>query len=273
MQGPIAQSVALTITGNAFLQGRGIGAFWPKASVFQFCRNVNFAAPKHGIFGNAQTILADDPIEWFSTLKGRCSGLRLHVVGRNDPQLADRMSTGFVGGGSRWLIEAVGQPAASLWEDDWRVWNVDAPDRRIWDVSYHRIADNWTSWLPPSRDMRAVQDDLAAALSAIAAFAKRNDLGFVSSFEAGLAALDTDQPSATAYHQDLGPPDYLSAPASRLLNACQAAWVFGGMGSWNDGAYGENLQVEGDALSDRLFNLLQEGISAAANSTFTELSV
>jgi len=119
--------------------------------------------------------------------------------------------------------------------------------------------------------MRTVQDDLAAALSAIAAFAKRNDLGFVDSFEAGLAALNTDK-APTAYHQDLGPPGYLTTAAVRLLNACQAAWVFGGMGSWNDGGYGEELLAEGDALSDRLFSLLQEGISAAANSTFTKMT-
>lgn len=273
MQGSIAQSVALTIAGNAFLQRRSLGTFWPKASVFQFCRNVNFVAPGQGEFVNTQTALADDPLEWFSTLEGRCSGLRLHVVGRNDPQLADRMSTGFVGGGSRWLIEAVGGAGSSLWEDDWRVWNVDAPDQHIWDVSYHRIVDDWTSWPPASRDMLFVREDLAAALSAIAEFAKRNGLGFVSSFEAGLAALDADPPSTAAYHQDLGPPGYLSPPAERLLNACQIAWVFGGMGSWNDGAYGEDLRAEGDALSDRLFNLLQEGISSAANSTFNGLSV
>ena len=77
------------------------------------------------------------------------------------------------------------------------------------------------------------------------------------------------QGGAVDVWQGLAPPGFLPPAAERLMDACRAAWVFGGMGSWNDGAYWGEFLEEGDRLSDRLFRLLQEGLAVAANSTFS----
>ena len=53
----------------------------------------------------------------------------------------------------------------------------------------------------------------------------------------------------------------------RLLDACQSAWVFGGMGSWNDMAFDGEVQVEYDRTSEQLFLALNEVILAAANAS------
>jgi hypothetical protein len=43
--------------------------------------------------------------------------------------------------------------------------------------------------------------------------------------------------------------------------------VFGGMGSWNDGAYGSEDAGIGDPLSQALFDALQAALASVANST------
>lgn len=55
--------------------------------------------------------------------------------------------------------------------------------------------------------------------------------------------------------------------ATFLLDACQSAWVFGGMGSWNDMSFEGADQAEYDRLSEELFNTLNETIQTAANAS------
>jgi hypothetical protein len=45
--------------------------------------------------------------------------------------------------------------------------------------------------------------------------------------------------------------------------------MFGGMGSLNDGTYWGSSVVEGDRLSETLFALLNEGVVAIAESSFS----
>jgi hypothetical protein len=261
VQGSIAQIIAVTLYGNAFLQGRRVDAFWPQASIFQFCSAVVFRStdpPREWT----------DPPSWFANLQGSITGLRLHLADRNGPGISDRAGTGFVGGGSRWIIEAVGASANSLWESTWDLGDTNAPNQKIWRVTYDCIATKWTAASPPSRSLEDVRGDLASALDDIARFAQRNNLGFTEYFLQGRAALNAKDPFTHAYHHDLSPPGLLSLEALQILGSCQAAWVFGGMGSWNDGAYGGNLTAEGDRLSERLFKCLQEALVAAANSSF-----
>jgi hypothetical protein len=49
-----------------------------------------------------------------------------------------------------------------------------------------------------------------------------------------------------------------------ILRAIKHAWVFGGMGSWNDTGGGERYEE----LSERLFKALNDTICGLANSTF-----
>lgn len=267
MQTPIVQTLALAIFGNAFLQGRDIGAFWPDGSVFQFCRDVRFVASIPGPLMSVPREVAPDPMTWFQGLRGRVPALLVHVVPRADPNLSDRMSVGFVGGGSRWIIEAVRPGGSSLWEGVWQVGDQNAPDQRIWAVDYHRLATDWQQPLARQRDLVDIREELAEVLTAMAAFCDEHELGWSENFRAGLAALSSDSPLDAAYHKDLAPPGLLSPTALQLLGACQSAWVFGGMGSFNDNFYGEELQPDVDAWGERLFDLMQQALASVANST------
>ncbi len=71
MQGPIIQSISLVLAGKAVAQGLPIKAYWPEASVFRFCRSVQFF---DGVPDNPSTPLieyAADPTYWLA----RCSRL------------------------------------------------------------------------------------------------------------------------------------------------------------------------------------------------------
>jgi hypothetical protein len=55
--------------------------------------------------------------------------------------------------------------------------------------------------------------------------------------------------------------------AKQLLASAQAAWVFGGMGSWNDLGFDGSDQQEYTALSDELFLLLNQALGVTVNTT------
>jgi hypothetical protein len=270
MQGSIAQTLALTIGGNAFLQGHSIPDFLPNGSAFRFCSAVQFLDANDTSWGEHDGLVAGYPRAWLAYLQRRgCTGLRLRLLGQNRQDVSDRLNVAFVGGGSRWLIEELDAPSPICWEGAWRGWRrpQDAPDGRIWLVRYHRLGEAAPDDGGPADSLELAAARLREALTAILAFAEGNALGFTEYFKRGLDCLSSSAPLAKAYHADFGPPGFLSLPASQILGACQAGWVFGGMGSWNDGAYGPDLAGDGDALSEQLFDTFQAGLVAAANST------
>lgn len=262
MQESIEQSIGLTIAGNAFLQGHDIGSFWPDSPIFAVCDSVRFVEASPRVETGGEKLVAPDPLAWFRSLAKDCIGLQLHAVGRRRPEIADWMDVGLVGGGSVWLLESVGGPTPSIWFDTWAFSEGAAAGDRPWSVTYNGAPP--TGLLPAvAPDLDQVEQDLAAALVSIAAFARRIGSHFASFFSEALAIIERRTPPDGF---DLVPnvPGFLSPQAERILGACRMAWVFGGMGAWNDGAY-EGAQ--GDRLTADLFDRLQRALAAAASST------
>ena len=276
MQGPIAQIVALVTYGNAFLSGTPQlepSAFYPANSTFIFCEHVTFVDLKPKTGGFQESAYAVDPLTWFTQLErdGVC-GLRIvyrstagHQLG--DKKVSDRMLVGFVGGGGRWLIEAMKPNGSDFWEGRWEVGNRERKDRKIWRVTYGRIAKNQPTADLPAMDMLALKSQLIGNLEAIGAFARRQKMdGFAQAFDAGRAQLSSNDPFDGVHHSDLVPEKALPLAAVQLLGAAQAAWVFGGMGSWNDAGFDGEDQVLYERLSEDLYQLLNAAIVAAANA-------
>jgi hypothetical protein len=258
MQGSIEQSIGLTVAGNAFLQGRDIGRFWPDSPIFVFCRNVRFVAMGRGE--------AADPLDWFRSLAKDCRGLRLHAVPRRRPEMPDWMDVALVGGGSRWLIETVGCARPLLWSDEWVISDPAGRQERPWSVTYHGLPNTGIGpGLPVELDQAA--QNLDASLDRILTFAERISSHFAESFEEALAILKGRKIPDRDFIATLGPDGVLAPEAERLLAACRAGWVFGGMGAWNDGGYDGKDAPEGDRLTGALFDSLQAALSAAASST------
>lgn len=269
MQGPLAQMVALTCHGNALLSGRALSSFSPQNSTCAFCDSIAFIAGGPLKDGERQTItVADTPDRWFAYLAQKNTiGLRLLQKAQNHPQISDRMSAGFVGGGRQWKIEALRRDGSSdFWFSKWEVWNKNAPENKIWKVTYGLCEVSQTQPVQ-FRSLEEIISDLRSTLEEIRAFSDRKQCGgFTECFQDALVALQNPQ-ADIGFHKDLFVPETLQPSAISLLKASMRAWVFGGMGSWNDMGFEGSVQTEYESLSDRLFELLNEAVEAAASSS------
>lgn len=270
MNGPIAQAVALTCHGNAALRASSPSDFFAGNSTCQFCDAVTFVRLGKSWLGKAkEELVAEAPARWFERLRGeKTRGLRLVRETGSGP-LSDRTSAGFVGGGGDWFIETVGADAKSrFWIARWKVWNQAAPDRRIWRVTYGLVAERTTETRALA-SLEQVMSEMLGALHDIEAFARQHDCGyFADCFAKAIESLMASDNPKQGYHRDLAPSGLLSDQAARALDACQSAWVFGGMGSWNDlGFDGEDQRLY-DRVSERLFKAVNAAIAAATNTSF-----
>jgi hypothetical protein len=270
MNGPIAQIVALTCHANAFLRGLPVPAFFPGNSTCQFCDWVKFVSVSKTLLGKArETRVAENPNDWFQHLKiAGMLGVRLSCTPQNSPGISDRMSSAFVGGGGSWAMEECRDRAKSaVWMSRWQVWNQNAPERRIWRVDYGRV-----STPPPLAggvaDLELAQTRFRSALEEIHRFSEKHGCGgFTACFIRAMETLDSDGAKRHGYHKDLVVGGAAPSLADTLLDAAQSAWVFGGMGSWNDMGFEGAKQVEYDRVSQHLFAVLNETIQVAANAS------
>src|SRR5207302_6452796 len=116
--------------------------FFPENSTCRFCDRVTFVEVKKPWLGKPQeSIVASTPDEWSSHLaRKQTLGVRLVRQPQNHPQFSDRMTAGFVGGGGHWMLGARYPASTDYWMARWEVWNRDAPEQRIWRVTYGLVA-------------------------------------------------------------------------------------------------------------------------------------
>jgi hypothetical protein len=268
MNGPIAQLVALTCHGNAALRQLGGRApFFPHNSTCKFCDRITFIELQPRLLRTpALHSVASTPDEWFEHLaRTGARGLRLLHQPRERSWVSDRMTAGLIGGGAVWTIAVRHERSTRYWKADWMVWNRQAPDQRIWRVGYRSTA------LRPGSpatgpELRHARREFVDALTRIHAFAEANDSApFTDCFRRALASLVEPYP-AHGYHTDLCPSGMLPADCRAILDAAQSAWVFGGMGSWNDLGFDGAAATTYDEVSRHLYAAMQDAICAAANA-------
>jgi len=211
--------------------------------------------------------IAATPDEWFGYLQQReALGIRLIHQSQNNPEISDRMSAGFVGGGGIWTLGVRYRGATEYWMARWELWNKDAPEQRIWRVTYGRVGRQ-VGTISASIESTAVRSDLISALLQIRAFSMmHNCRDFTEFFSRALNSLK-DSSSEYGYHKDLWIKGTLTDSSRALLDAAQSAWVFGGMGSWNDMLFNGDDEREYERVSEQLFSAVTGAICAAANET------
>jgi len=251
----LMRDVVLTAAGNAAIAHVPKRPPWPDYVGFAFQRDCVFS-------DKDKVVLASDPNAWIESLRSRCSGLWLHCVPRAGD---DRLNSAFLGGGPRWIIEAVQQGGSELWEGEDRIEKPDAPDRRIYRVTYTRIATGWTRPRPNLR-ISGVKAAIDSAVAAVETFARDEAAHFVPFFSRARAELHDAEVAPSADH--LEEFAELGLEARQLWAAITSAYQFGGMGSWNDRSYEGEKGGQYDAISQALFDALNAGIEAVANSTF-----
>ena len=268
MQTNILRSIGLVTVGNAALGGRDVSAFWPGSTLFRHYKHTDFLIARGG---GEYIPVAPDPLTWFAKLKAMgCKGLRLHTAPMQQregigPQ-KERMLVGMVGGGPRWLIEAVQPARAEIWEGFDRLGDRDDPEQKIWRGAYLMLGASERQE-DADCDIAGADSDVRTALIAIEALARDiPGAPFADDFANAIDVLDgatPANPSLDFLHlTDLG------ADARRLLAASVQGWVFGAMGSWNDVGVEEGLSARYEETSEALFLALQCAATAVANSTF-----
>jgi hypothetical protein len=263
MNGITAQLAALAIAGNYWLRGGELGRFWPDAAVFKWCKYVKFIT-RTGAH-REENPYTDDYLSWLAKQKGEgITGFRMIYESVNRGLANDRMTAVFVGGGGHKMVECVHGNTADRWDSGWVASPPDAAGK-VWEVKYARIAQDMP--IAGQGDPHAAFGELEAALAAILRFAEKGDddaKRFAPDFAAALTCLTSDKrpkrsflfPDLECMIEDEG--------AKSMLAACQAAWVFGGMGSWNDQGSGEEYET----VSENLFMAIMHAAAAATNSTF-----
>lgn len=265
MQGPIAQALALTCVGNAFLRGRDVSGFWPDASVFRFSKACDFRR----VEGERDELIAADPLAWFATLHA-CHGLRLHSApGPRGPQqsipINERESVGFVGGGPAWIIEAVGSERSTLWQGYDRLGDRNDPQHKIW-LNTYLMSGETTPQTHAQMVLQEAARNLDEALREIETVAAAIAPAWSENFSSARRVLSADEPDA-GYHADIADYATFGTEQRQILGAVSAGWVFGGMGSWNDMVPPEAHAMDYERVSERHFRALIDAICALANAT------
>lgn len=272
MNGHIATAVAIVCAGNQYLAGKDISGFWPDARVFTFMKLIEFRTPPaSGKDTDDYPLVAADPVAWFETLKPWCKGLRLHNTAPTrgpDQQLntPDRMLAGFVGGGQRWFIEAASEITSEMWEPFHRLGDRNDPERRIWLCTHILQAKVQRAELDADAAALELDKTIArfrAALVDIEAYARKEKIdNFADIFRDSIALIDAGKPEAE--QGDMACFTGFSPQQAAIFEACSRAWVFGGMGSWNDIGGGPDY----DRVSQALYETINDTVASLASSTF-----
>jgi hypothetical protein len=161
-------------------------------------------------------------------------------------------------GGHGWAVQASQERGYELWVPQWAFRGQD------WDVSYQG-GDLPESQAQPA-DLAHATEALLRVLRQVEAFAVAASLAVWHDWFKKAEELLARQDVVLPYHPDMLPAEGYSLQARQLLAAAAQAWVFGGMGSWNDLSLSGPFQAEYDTLTPVLFQSVTHAIRDAANS-------
>ncbi|MFI5160185.1 MAG: hypothetical protein ACHQHN_02865 [Sphingobacteriales bacterium] len=271
MNESLAQSVALISYGNEYLNNGNVeDNFYPCNSTFKHYNSVQYVDFNNAIFRSqiTEVMVAQSPIGWFKLLKkGGCKKLALNYhLSKDQSFTPDYKLMGFGTGGGPWLIEAIYDEYSNYWVNKSEVTKRDDPAKKFWSIKYGVIAKN-KPIIDMHYDLIETRNNLDAVLLEIKALASRHSLDYWADvFQKAQDTLKSPNPNREYYHKDLIIAKNYSLAAQQLLFAAGLAFVFGGMGSWNDLAF--EMEDENEmyrSLSSKLYNEINKSIIAAVN--------
>jgi len=264
VNGELAQVICLASHGSSWLAQDGHSdppTLDRDNSTFKFVGSLGFdlAGGSPGQEAHADTVA-----DWLRRFRDRGTDRLWLVIPEAKPitglgqAAGEHMLAGFANAG-RWGLAATGGRQPEMWRASWSVGDRSAPEHRIWSVHYQGA---YLDQVVPQRpDLRSALEQLAKALEAAREFAARQNLDtWAGWFERALAK-GRDIP----YHPDMLPPAYPDE-AHQLAAMAAQAWVFGGMGSWNDlGFELRAVEAEYDEVSRNLYAAVLLALLASAN--------
>jgi hypothetical protein len=272
----LADAVALVVFGNAFLGGKSLKHLAiDKFSMFRGAQRFYFW--QADIKSKSAKFIAKSPEKYLSSLKRRkIEGLRLtYAVNPSLPgKDQERATAGFENGGAQYLLLEVGQKVVGYVSHSSKMIDGNEAGSHIRQNNYTICPALPLSKHPLSKvDVAAATTKLEGALQKLIEFCAGDELLAGSNWQSIFDKAKKTLTSINAPHHEINPlvpSEFMSPPAMRLLSAASTAWVFGGMGSWNDVRLGDHSKYpEYEKLSDRLYVAVNFAVIEAANSTFT----
>lgn len=272
MNGSLAEMVALVAHGNVFLaHGGSPPQLAGTNSTFQHVPTLRFVYPLsqlHDASTSSPSGATSDAVQrspapdvastgdWFQSLKD-CGVGRLW--------LARFQRRGAIKG---FLDEEIyAETAEAAWR--WRrssesTLTDDGLRSRVLGVTYRGTAADGPR--PDLPELASARQELAHALRGAIQFASEARLRiWPELLEAAYSQLQSVTPQLS-YNPDILPADGYSLEARQLLAAGDAAWVFGGMGSWNDLVFDGALKDQYRRITHELLDAVMNAIVAATNA-------
>jgi hypothetical protein len=266
MNGELAQIASLVAHAKVALESRGAFALPDLAhSTFRFVHSLAFERETRSLLWRRRTEeIGTSVADWFRHLTGAGVTAIGLAVWSSHRELPDHVTAGFSGGGS-WGIRTAGARGPSLWLARWTPDRREAPDRRIWSVTYRELPGRDPP--VPALTVAAAAAKLDVLLGRAERLAGAADLSpWTGFFGSAREKLHADRPGFE-YHPDLLPASAYAVDARRLLAAAERAWVFGGMGSWNDVGFADRaLDREYRTLTPELYSAVLLAVAASVNS-------
>ena len=253
MDGTLAEYVTLATHATAWLRG-GSGAE-PELDL------------GHPVFRSAAAVDFDgvgSVAGWMRALRSRAvdrvwlavPGLGTEPAGRGEPEA--HVAAAFAGGLRAGML-TTGPGGGRYWQAHLTVGARIAADGRIWSVSY--LSQPFAA-APQVPGVGSAAATLDGALERAAYFADVQDL-------ATWAQLFQRARRASGGGSGMGArllPAGWDGAAARLIDTVSAAWVFGGMGSWNDVTPADPAAVaEYGAVTRELYSAVMLAAVAAVN--------
>jgi hypothetical protein len=177
--------------------------------------------------------------------------------------LAPHLSAGFAGGVPVGLL-STGSAGNRLWQGHWQFGTRVADGAQIVIANYQ---SDPVSVGPVRIAVGVAADELHRMLGRAAEFADRQQLpDWARRFTDARGRWEREGSARRVSNPDLFPDSWPDADSRRLADMAQAAWVFGGMGSWNDLGFADgDTQREYEQISSDLFDAVMRAYVASAN--------
>ena len=260
----LAQMIALIAYGNGYLSSerRESRELLPSHSTFQHVFNISFQKWETvDSIPRSSGILAKNTRGWFSQLEtDRNRYLKLDLL--NLQHLPPPYATSLFTAGGAWVIQT---DQGKCWQPKWSFLQQKSRQTRMWNVEYWE-RDN----IPVIGDFPDIQNayqDLENCLVEAKDFSMRRKFGWEKCFEKALLLLDNRSP-VLPFYADLLPSTFMNIKVRQLLAGALQAWVFGGLGSWNDMHITDSsLENEYQQIPKSLYASVIQIVGAVTNST------
>ncbi len=264
MNAEILQIVAITAHANAYLNDKQVSFDKNHPAGFGY-RNIKFVSKVAQLDPIAQRVLlAQNPNDWFKFLK-KNNVSRLYLTYEMSENMFNKdhlkMTKGKKVG--RWNIIAKKQDKHDLWTNYIQAEYGDA-------INYYHLIIKDTSFgtlnFPTLETTKLYLNEI---LSDLISFTTKNKLkNWTNVFQNALGTLSIEDPSKLV-SDNFFPADSYSLEAKQILTTIDIAWVFGGMGSWNDVSHVNDYDLY-SRLTANLYNTLCNALVAVTNSYLDE---